>query len=348
MEEEWELLTPPIFNPAFISLGSGAGNELAYMKLMPEIPVMVLNTNKDDARFACYKLLEQGKPKETIFPILLGYDWLKGKGAGSNIELGLKALEETYPKKIKPLLNTLINKKEVNTIFLLASTGGGTGSNAPELLASLTEDFPNLTIIPFLITPFRCEGKAQLDRAKNAIKWVNRLGYSATVLDNQKAMELYKAKTGVESIEDAMAYMNKWIAEWFNLMFELLTQRSNARLKFDRQDAEILWAKNKEISIVGYANLSPIYENVKVIDELNYLADVSPKSAKLSKSQYASLIALKTTKPKLLNLLTEGLKAKYGEESNFKIFYVEEKRIIDTQICAIISGFSENQLRPIL
>jgi len=325
-----------------LSLGTGAGNEISQMRFPKNFHVMISNSNLDDVRSACLSLLSAGMRKGELYPIVLG----DGRGAGSDIEYGMKCLQEGYGK-VRKIIKDLETRKSLNCIFLFASVGGGTGSNIHELCEYITEDFQGLTLVPIVLLPFRFEGQSQVDRAARAVELLNKQGHSVTVLDNEAALAGYRRRTGRTSVEEAMSFMDNWVSEWFTLLLVNLARENKARLRFDRQDIDFMWARNGQLSLVGYRRFpAKINLGSDILEHLNFLADVSLKSVKARGSHYSGLIMIRTMRPKLLEQLATATKARYGDKSNLKFFYVEEPHTTPNEVSLTISGFERDQLRP--
>lgn len=109
--------------------------------------------------------------------IQLGKQTTKGFGAGSRPDVGQKAAEESSSE-----ISDII--KNSNILFLTAGMGGGTGSGAMPVIASLAKEKGILTVA-IITTPFDFEGKKKGKIADEALKKLIPNVDSYIVLPNQ-------------------------------------------------------------------------------------------------------------------------------------------------------------------
>ncbi|HEV7966393.1 MAG TPA: cell division protein FtsZ, partial [Candidatus Acidoferrales bacterium] len=91
----------------------------------------------------------------------LGAKLTKGLGAGANPEIGRKAALEDTDKIIEALEGS-------DMIFLSTGLGGGTGSGAAPVVASLASELGALTVA-VVTKPFLFEGKRRQQQAEQAL-----------------------------------------------------------------------------------------------------------------------------------------------------------------------------------
>lgn len=109
--------------------------------------------------------------------VQLGKQTTKGFGAGSRPDVGQKAAEESGSE-----ISDII--KNSNILFLTAGMGGGTGSGAMPVIASLAKEKGILTVA-IVTTPFEFEGKKKEKIADEALKKLIPNVDSYIVLPNQ-------------------------------------------------------------------------------------------------------------------------------------------------------------------
>jgi cell division protein FtsZ len=99
--------------------------------------------------------------------IQLGVTLTEGRGAGNQPEMGEEAARESY----EDLKNVL--KDNTKMLFIAAGMGGGTGTGAAPVIASLARELDILTIAVVTI-PSPAEGKKRYGQAMEGIKnWAN-------------------------------------------------------------------------------------------------------------------------------------------------------------------------------
>src|SRR2546422_9569903 len=92
----------------------------------------------------------------------LGAKLTKGLGAGANPEIGRKAALEDTEKIIEVL-------EGADMVFLTAGLGGGTGSGAAPVVASLASELGALTVA-VVTKPFLFEGKKRAQQAEQGLR----------------------------------------------------------------------------------------------------------------------------------------------------------------------------------
>ena len=95
--------------------------------------------------------------------IILGATLTEGLGAGSNPEVGKNSAIETIDE-IRAFLD-----KKTKMIFITAGMGGGTGTGAAPVIASVAKEMGILTVAIVTI-PFGFEGKRRKTQADDGIK----------------------------------------------------------------------------------------------------------------------------------------------------------------------------------
>ena len=158
------------FIPKIMVMGVGGAGCNAVNNMIEQgidgVEFVVANTDAQS-------LLQSKSPKK----IQLGKQTTKGFGAGSRPEIGQKAAEESSGE-IADLI------KNSNILFLTAGMGGGTGSGALPVIASIAKEKGILTVA-IVTTPFDFEGKKKEKIAKDAIDNLIPNVDSYIVLPNQ-------------------------------------------------------------------------------------------------------------------------------------------------------------------
>lgn len=127
---------------------------------------------------------------EGVEKIYLGRRTTEGMGAGSNPEIGKHAANESKEE----ITNAI---RGMNLLFVTAGMGGGTGTGAAPVVASIAQELKILTI-GVVTKPFRFEGTKKMQVAENGIDDLRRYVDVLVVIPNEKAFMLSNNK------EDAM------------------------------------------------------------------------------------------------------------------------------------------------
>src|SRR5216110_3663196 len=111
----------------------------------------------------------------------LGAKLTKGLGAGANPEVGRKAALEDTDKIIEALEGS-------DMIFITAGLGGGTGSGAAPVVASLGGELGALTVA-VVTKPFAFEGKRRMMQAEQALGELGEAVDTVICIPNERLMQ---------------------------------------------------------------------------------------------------------------------------------------------------------------
>jgi cell division protein FtsZ len=117
----------------------------------------------------------------------LGAKLTKGLGAGANPETGRKAALEDTEKIIEAL-------EGADMIFITAGLGGGTGSGAAPVVASLASELGALSVA-VVTKPFAFEGKRRMMQAEQALQDLVGCVDTVIVIPNERLMETVERGT---------------------------------------------------------------------------------------------------------------------------------------------------------
>jgi len=132
-----------------IGLGGGGGNAVSRMMAAQFTGVDFIVANTD---------LQALRASPAPVKIQLGAKGTQGLGAGSNPEVGRAAALED-PEQITRLL------EGADMVFITAGLGGGTGTGAAPVVASLAKDLGILTVA-VVTKPFHFEGRKRMLQAE--------------------------------------------------------------------------------------------------------------------------------------------------------------------------------------
>jgi len=116
--------------------------------------------------------------------IQLGLSLTEGRGAGSIPEVGKNAAIENFDE-IKKLLSN-----NTKMLFITAGMGGGTGTGAAPVIASISKEMGILTV-GIVTIPFSFEGRKRRLQAEEGIKELRKNVDSLLIICNDKLRELY-------------------------------------------------------------------------------------------------------------------------------------------------------------
>lgn len=211
-DDEFELYEPINDTKLMVfGVGGGGGNAVSNMteSAVGDVEFVVANTDVMALR---------GKDASKMKRVQIGRKTTRGRGAGNNPEIGRASAEENSDD-IKALLG------DVAMVFVSAGMGGGTGTGAAPVVASIAKEMGILTV-GVVTKPFAYEGADKMEQALAGIaemrKYVDALivipnekikdlpNTKLTVLDAFKAVDdvLCKAVTGIITLLNGEGYMN--------------------------------------------------------------------------------------------------------------------------------------------
>jgi cell division protein FtsZ len=116
------------------------------------------------------------------YKILIGKELTMGLGAGSNPKIGEEAAHESEQEIRKRLANC-------DMVFITCGLGGGTGTGAAPVIASLSKKQGALTI-GVVTLPFTIEGKKRIENAEYGLERMEAVVDTLIVIPNDKLLEI--------------------------------------------------------------------------------------------------------------------------------------------------------------
>jgi cell division protein FtsZ len=114
--------------------------------------------------------------------VLLGKQITKGRGAGSNPEVGMNAAKESAEDIKTAILNS-------NMVFITCGLGGGTGTGSAPLIAEYAKGAGALTVA-IVTLPFSSEGRIRMENALQGLEKLRKYTDTLIVIRNDKLLSL--------------------------------------------------------------------------------------------------------------------------------------------------------------
>ena len=169
-----------ICNIKVIGIGGGGNNAVNRM----------VNANIKSAEFIAVNTDKQALlMSKAQHRVQIGEKLTRGLGAGADPEIGLKAAEES-----KEVLSEML--KDTDLVFITAGMGGGTGTGAAPIVASIAKELGALTIA-VVTKPFVFEGKRRMDNAEKGIKELKGVVDTLVVIPNDKLLKIVPKGTPI-------------------------------------------------------------------------------------------------------------------------------------------------------
>ncbi len=119
----------------------------------------------------------------------IGKNLTKGLGAGANMDVGRRAIEEDRDNVASALSGS-------DMVFVTAGMGGGTGTGAAPVVAEIAREINALTI-GIVTKPFLFEGPKRMKRAEAGIEELKNHVDTLIVIPNQRLLTIVDKKTSV-------------------------------------------------------------------------------------------------------------------------------------------------------
>jgi cell division protein FtsZ len=161
-----------------IGVGGGGSNAVNRMIRAKLEGVQFVAANTD---------LQALKLSQAPIKLQLGAKLTKGLGAGANPDIGRKAALEDTEKIIEVLEGS-------DMIFITTGLGGGTGSGAAPVVASLASELGALTVA-VVTKPFAFEGKRRMLQAEHALSELVGCVDTVIVIPNERLMDTVERGT---------------------------------------------------------------------------------------------------------------------------------------------------------
>ena len=271
--------------------------------------------------------------------IQIGEKLTKGLGAGAQPEIGAKAAEESAEE-----LSAAI--KGADMVFVTCGMGGGTGTGAAPVIASMAKNKGILTV-GVVTLPFKNEGNESLSKAIDGIYELQKNVDSLLIINNEKIYTHY----GSLLIHDAFPKTDEVLATAVQGITEIINKPGYVNVDFKDVKAMMTGSgmalmgcgagtgKNRIKDAVAGALSSPLLNDFDIKTAKNVLINIT--------SGYNEKGLLMDDLAEIDRLLTE----QFGENANrFKrgIVYETDKEFGDkVNITVIATGFEMKRLNEI-
>ena len=235
-------------------VGVGGGGSNAVDRMVDEgvtgVEFITINT---DAQ----ALLHSRAPTR----IRIGDKLTKGLGSGGNPVIGQKAAEETTEEIYEAL-------KGADMVFITAGMGGGTGTGASPVIASIAQDLGMLTV-GVVTKPFSFEGNHRRKTAEQGIEQLRPMVDTLIVIPNDRLLQTASKNT---SMLQAFQMADNVLRQGIQGISDLITQRGLINVDF--ADVKTIMARqgsalmalgigsgdNRMVDAVNEAIASPLLE----------------------------------------------------------------------------------------
>ena len=264
-----------------IGVGGGGSNAVNHMykKGIKDVNFVVCNTDAQALHNSPVSIKLQ-----------LGDRLTEGRGAGSKAEIGREAATESMDR-IKEVLSS-----NTNMVFITAGMGGGTGTGAAPVIASIAKEMGILTVAIVTI-PFRFEGP---DRVNQAIEGINELKDhvdSLLVINNEKLREIYgnlKVSNAFEKADDVLAIAAKGIAEIITVHGYINVDFADVETVMSSSGVAIMGSatatgENRAGEAIAEALTSPLLNNNDITGARSVLLNITSGSEEITMDEISEI-----------------------------------------------------------
>ena len=202
----------PICQILVVGVGGGGNNAVNRM----------ISANIKSAKFVAVNTDKQAlMMSNASAKIQIGEKLTRGLGAGADPEVGRKAAEESRAEIAEKL-------KGSDLVFITAGMGGGTGTGAAPVIASIAKEMGILTIA-VVTKPFGFEGRTRLQNAELGIRNLSKCVDTLVVIPNDRLLQVVPKGTPVV---DAFKYADDVLRQGIQGISDLIATPSLINLDF--------------------------------------------------------------------------------------------------------------------
>jgi cell division protein FtsZ len=300
-------------------VGGGGNNAVNRMIAAKVVGVEFIAANTD---------VQALQSSQAPVKLQLGVKLTSGLGAGANPDVGRRAALEDSDKIIEAL-------EGADMVFVTAGLGGGTGTGAAPVIASLASEMGALTVA-VVTRPFAFEGKRRMQQAERGMQELLESVDTMIVIPNEKLLAVARDAgffesfriaddvlcQGVQGISDIITIpgiINRDFAD---------VKTTMAGMGYAVMGTGISSGKNRAVEAAMAAMASPLLEAGAIDGARGILINITASnSIKLSEVNEASSI----------------IQSAAHEDANIIFGAVQDEKMGDEiKITVIATGFKEN------
>ena len=227
-----------------IGVGGGGSNAVNHMYDLgiKGVDFIVCNTDKQALDVS-----------SVPFKIQLGTSLTEGNGAGAIPEIGKNAAIENIDE-IREVLS-----KNTKMVFVTAGMGGGTGTGAAPVIASIARELGILTV-GIVTVPFGFEGRKRRQQAEEGLEQMRQSVDTLLVINNEKLREL----TGNLTISNAFSKADDVLAVAAKGIAELISVTGSVNVDFNDVNTVM---KDSGVAIMGSAAVDGDDRAIRCVQE---------------------------------------------------------------------------------
>lgn len=234
----------PVCQILVVGVGGGGNNAVNRMIAAGVKSAKFLAVNTDKQALLISNAQDQ---------IQIGEKLTRGRGAGADAEVGRKAAEESRAEIAEKL-------KGVDLVFVTAGMGGGTGTGAAPVIASIAKEMGILTIA-VVTKPFEFEGRTRMLNAEMGIRNLSKCVDTLVVIPNERLQQVVPKGT---SFIDAFKYADEVLRQGIQGISDLIATPSLINLDF--ADVRTVM-KNRGLAHMGIGEATGEGRNIEAVKQ---------------------------------------------------------------------------------
>ncbi|MBU1706654.1 cell division protein FtsZ [bacterium] len=250
-----------------VGVGGAGGNALNWMIQAGLRGVEFISVNTD------IQALELSKAPRRI---QIGRSLTRGRGAGSNPEIGRKAAEEDRDTICQSL-------DGIDMVFVTAGMGGGTGTGAAPVIAAAAREIGALTLA-IVTKPFSFEGRKRMQQAEAGLEELKEHVDAMIIIPNERLISLVEPTTSLidafHIVDDILLKATRGISDLVNVpgivnldfadVRAVMNERGDALMGEGRAQGE-----DRALKAAQEAISSPLLEDISINGARGILVNIT-------------------------------------------------------------------------
>jgi cell division protein FtsZ len=264
-----------------IGVGGGGSNAVNHMYRLgiKGVDFIICNTDK--------QALEKSPVPNKV---QLGIQSTRGLGAGSIPDVGREAALESI-EEIKGFLGS-----NTQMVFITAGLGGGTGTGAAPVIASIARELGILTV-GIVTIPFTFEGKKRRAQAEAGLEEMKKYVDTLLVIGNDKLREIYgnlKMSEAFEHADNVLTGAAKSIAEIISLHMHINVDFNDVKTVMKESGVAIMGSaiasgERRAITAVEQALNSPLLNDNDISGARHVLLNIMSGSDDIDMDEFGDI-----------------------------------------------------------
>ncbi len=258
---------PSLVKIKVVGVGGGGGNAVNNMILhsLKGVDFIVANTDSQVLHLS-----------HAPYKIQLGEKLTKGRGAGADPQMGRDAALESADE-----IREALNGSEM--VFVAASLGGGTGTGAAPVIASIAKEMGILTV-GVATKPFSFEGGLKIRLAEEGLREMKKACHSVIVIPNQRLLNIVEKGTSLKEAflvaDDILRQAVAGITDLIMFPGQINVDFSDVRAIMSYPGRAVMGVgvskgANRAVEAAQYAISSPLLEDSSIEGARGILMNIS-------------------------------------------------------------------------